>query len=348
MAEKIYGNRWKIINTIGEGGQGQVFKVKDINDESKTYVLKRLKNPKRIGRFKHEIETIEKLDHPNIVNLIDYDLENEKPYLVIEYCAGGELTFDKVLNLSTIERLTLFSTISKAIGYAHEKGVIHRDIKPANILLKDDEKTPVITDFGICFNTEEGFERLTETIEQVGARFYMAPEFANGRTTDEVTSQCDLYSLGKLLYWMFKGRIFDREDFIYEKDKDLRNFAGTDHSMHFIYEIFEKTIKHNPNDRLSDANELAKEIDKMSEVISKDGHYLDMNATQKCMFCANGNYETFAIPTDMYGRVGNLSDMFSYFQNKSDKSFCLVCENCGNIQFFTLSNTKQNSWKFNT
>lgn len=350
MTDKIYDKRWKVINPekpLGKGGQGITYLVEDLENDNKIYVLKRLKDKNRIERFRTEIDTIKNFNHPNIIKYQHSNLETAKPYHVTEYCAGGELTFEKVFKLSTIEKLSLFSTICKAIGYAHAnkpKSIIHRDIKPANILLRQDERIPIITDFGICFNTEEGLERLTETMEQAGARFYMAPELANGRTS-EITPRCDVYSLGKLLYWIFKGRIFDREDFIYDNENDLRNLSDIDPSMHFIYEIFEKTIKYNPNDRFSNANELAKEIDKTSEIISKDGHYLDINTPQKCMFCANGKYAVFAVPTDTYGKIGNISDPFHYFQNKSDKAFCLVCENCGNIQFFTLTNTKQNSWK---
>ncbi len=352
MTDKIYDKRWKVINfgkPLGKGGQGVTYLVEDLEDENKVYVLKRLINNNRIDRFKVEIETIEKFDHPNIVKYIHSNLETAKPYHVTEYCAGGELTFDKVSSLSIIEKLKLFSIICKAVGYAHSyqpNQIIHRDIKPENVLLKEDGKTPIITDFGICFNTEDGLERLTETVIQIGARYYMPPEFRDGRADkDEITPQSDVYSLGKLLYWIFRGRVMDREDFD-DNFWDIRKTNDTEHSLNFIHEIFAKTIVRNPEDRFSDANELAQEIDKMSEIIDGNGHYLDINIPHKCIFCANGKYGVFAIPTDTYGRVGNLSDMFSYFQKEKDKSFCLVCENCGNIQFFTLSNTKQNSWKF--
>lgn len=357
MAEKVYGNRWKTIETLGEGGQGQVFLVEDLENENKSYVLKRLKNNERINRFKSEIEAIKKLKHPNIVNLIDFDLENNKPYLVTDYCAGGELTFDKVSSFSTIEKLKLFSTICKAIGYAHENGIIHRDIKPANILLQSDEKTPVVTDFGICFNTDEGLERLTETIEQVGARFYMAPELRDGRAEDnKIIPESDVYSLGKLLYWMFRGRVMDRENFN-EKEWDLRNYKTFDHSMHFIYEIFEKTIILNSKisflnigyGRFTNAKELANDIDKIIYILEQKGRYLDINIPQKCIFCEIGKYEIFAIPINPNtGAVMNFSGSFpNLYSNNTygdPQSFCYVCNNCGNIQFFNRASIKGN-WK---
>ena len=279
MGKELFGDKWKIVNTIGEGGQGQVFKVEDTKNENNIYVLKKLKNVNRIDRFKSEIETIEKLIHPNIVNLIDFDLDNIKPYLVTDYCEGGELTFDKVSKLSAIERLKLFSTICNAIGYAHKRGIVHRDIKPANILLQADEKIPVVTDFGICFNTVEGLERLTETSEQAGSRFYMPPELADGRSED-VTPKADVYSLGKVLYWMFKGSIFDREETNDQKKYylpkwDLRNLPEFADSIHFIYEIFDQTISENPIDRLDDANQLSEAVEKIISILHNNGRFLD-------------------------------------------------------------------------
>jgi serine/threonine protein kinase len=344
MANKIFGGRWQIIEKIGEGGQGRVFRVRDLNDGHNEYVLKLLKNVDRIDRFRTEIETIEKLEHPNIAKLIDSNLIDARPYLVSEYCSGGDLSahFHKLSLVRPLELLSLFSTICKAIGYAHDSGTIHRDIKPANVLLKADEMSPVVTDFGICFNTQDGFERLTETNEQVGARYFMAPELADGRT-GSIYPSCDVYSLGKLLYWMINDRVFDREKFK-QYDWDLRKKPEYADSIHFIYEIFDKTIVENPSDRFENGNQLAKSVDKIIAILQKDGRFLDANIPSKCIFCGNGKYAVFAIPTSNYGNV-KLSDFFHQFQNKSEKAFCLVCENCGNIQFFSLLNAKQNSWK---
>lgn len=359
MTEKLYGNRWKKVGALGEGGQGQIFKVEDITDENKVFVLKKLKNITRIERFKGEIEAIKKLEHLNIVNLVDFNLEASKPYLVTEFYAGGELTFEKVSKFSTIEKLILFSNICKAVGYAHEKGIVHRDIKPANILLKEDNKTPVIADFGVCFNTEEGLERLTETMEQVGARFYMAPELRDGRADDDkVNAQSDVYSLGKLLYWMFRGKVMDRENFD-DREWDLRKADTFDHSLYFIQEIFENTIVKNPKrdvwsktgGRFTDANELAKAIDNVIYILKKDGKYLDINIPQKCVFCNIGKYKIYAVPTTYQTNyMTGLSGSFPDYPNphtENSSSFCLVCENCGNIQFFNKSMTKGTSWKMN-
>src|SRR3990170_1776153 len=88
----IFGGRWEIVESIGEGGQAQAFLVKDIRGDGLTvYVLKRLKKLERLERFKREIEAVRNLDHPNIVRLIDFDVDAPKPYLVTEYCSGSSL-----------------------------------------------------------------------------------------------------------------------------------------------------------------------------------------------------------------------------------------------------------------
>ncbi len=350
MANQIYGDRWRIIEPISEGGQAQVFKVEDIQDNNKIYVLKRLKNINRIERFRNEIESIKRLTHPNIVKLIESNLITDKPYLVTEFCVGGEVTFNETSKLSTIEKLILFSSICKAIGYAHENKIIHRDIKPANILFNE-RKMPVISDFGICFNSNEGFERLTETIEQVGARFFMAPELADGRS-DEITPRSDVYSLGKLLYWLVRGKVFDREKFSIG-DWDLRKDSKADHTINFIYEIFEKTIIENPQNRFEDANQLANEVDKIIEILEKNGHFLDISLTQKCLFCAKGEYEKFHDPLNLIDgeHYGNSREILLNYQltpqyvgNRKEILY-LICNHCGNIQIFRLEKLKNQTWK---
>ncbi len=345
MAEKIYGTRWKVIqeksvdkngkeilkdSSIGKGGQALVYLVEDVNTKEHTrYALKRLSDINRIDRFKVERDSIEKLQHPNIIKIVDSDVEGEKPYIVMEYCEGGDLSFDKISELHIVDILYIFLEICIAIGFSHENNIVHRDIKPENILFKDDIFTPIISDFGICFPTDSGFERLTiEDNRVVGTRFYMAPEFESGKVK-EIPKSSDVYSLGKLLYWMVTENVKTRENYLYEADKDLRNIFKNEHAFHFIYErIFEKTIKENPDDRFQDANELAKEVEKMIEDIENDARYLDIQLSQKCIFCKVGIYEFYSANPFVS------SDSFRLSESDIIDDFSCICNHCGNIQVF--------------
>src|ERR1051326_7089945 len=89
---KIYGGRWEIIEPLGQGGQAHTFLARDLRGEGDAhYPPMRLIDTNRLDRFKREVETIRNLNHENILRLIDFELEDEKPYLVSEFCAGKSL-----------------------------------------------------------------------------------------------------------------------------------------------------------------------------------------------------------------------------------------------------------------
>src|SRR5262249_40917227 len=164
-------------------------------------VLKRFRNPNRLQRYRSEVEAISRLSHPNSVKLIDYNLQSEPYYIVTEYCQGGCLNKAWLQDKTLLERLKVFQEICQGIAHAHANGVTHRDIKTQNIFLQNDGRR-VVGDFGICLL--EDSEAATETNEWPGARGFICPESETGERTD-VGPSCDVYGLGKLLYWMVSG-----------------------------------------------------------------------------------------------------------------------------------------------
>ncbi|MGC2237830.1 MAG: serine/threonine-protein kinase [Pyrinomonadaceae bacterium] len=371
---EVINSRWKITKPLtNDSGQAHTYKVQDLqNEDDKTEcVIKLLKkiNDKSLARFKREIEASLSLDHPNIVHVIDSQYEGaSEPYLVMEFCSGGELETKKIKNLSLIEKLKMFESICLAIAHAHaqDRTVIHRDIKPSNIFLRDPKtRTPVVGDFGICFfeESERTDERLTELREFVGAKNFRPPE-ADFGIIEDVKPSFDVYSLGKLLYWFLSnGDILVREHYNHQRF-DLRN-NDSEQSIHLAYEIFDKSIREEPTERYKNATEMFEDVRKLLEFIENDARFLDCNIPQKCIFCKEGKYEfekfpvvrgeivdykgasEYGIEYKTYdGRTWNGQFLTEY----SPKSLIARCNYCGNLQQFRLNNIQGNkdlsdNWK---
>jgi serine/threonine protein kinase len=189
----------------------------------------------------------------------------------------------------------------------------------------------VVGDFGLCY-FDEG-ERITLVGDAaVGPRMYMAPELAHGFAED-VTPRADAYSLGKVLYWMIAGRIFDREahrDSKFDLTKDQ-----TKPDLFFIYDLFDKTIVLDPLERLANASEVAEAVDSIIRRIEMNAHHIDLSAPQACNYCGVGFYKKVIdsppgkqnAQDHMYGMGINISTSNHYWM-------LLVCDYCGNVQWF--------------
>ena len=238
-------------------------------------------------RFQREVTAALGLEHPGIVKVVGYDLGHDPMYHVTPFYPRGHLSEQHVQTLPPAGRMSLFAQICRAIGYAHQDNVIHRDIKPENILVSEDG-SPVVTDFGLCFfhNSEE--ERATEAWRVVGSRFYTAPELEDGRAT-QVTPAADVYSLGKLLYWMFAGDIFEREKHK-EEAFDLRlREPRVAHAL--VYELLDKALLVKPAERFfQNGTQFAEAAETQAVRMSMEGHVLDLDVPQPCHYCRVGQY----------------------------------------------------------
>lgn len=208
-------NRFRVIEKIGSGGMGAIYKVFDTTLE-RNIVLKILSTSfnreKSMIRFQNEARALSRLSHSNIAKVYDFGvLADGQPYLAIEYVDG--VTLDRFLNeglaLKLSQLLEIFVEICDALDQAHREDVVHRDLKPSNIMLvfKGDKYSPVILDFGIAKiileNDEPGAQQLTKTGEIIGSPLYMSPEQASGLP---VTTRSDQYSLGCVLFYSLTGR----------------------------------------------------------------------------------------------------------------------------------------------
>lgn len=155
---------------------------------------------------------------------------------------------------NTPRGLALFREILLGVEAVHAAGIIHRDLKPANILLVND--VAKVADTGLCLIVGEN--RATPTDEAVGPRYYMAPELEHGRNLD-VDYRADLYSLGKLLYWLLSGGVnLPRESF---NDPDRRLWRMRSPGLEVFHRIFDKTLTTHRSSRFRSATALLSAFD---------------------------------------------------------------------------------------
>ena len=339
MCAKIYDERWKTIDDLPKGGQAYVYKVEDLSGVlSGTYVLKRLINTKRIPRFQDEIKALQSIDNEHILKIIDYNLDAKQPYLVTEYCDGGSLSdLQESLGQMEIEekfRIGLEICIGLNAVHHHDPPIYHRDLKPDNIYLRGDEKTVVIGDFGLCFIDDEG-ERQTLLDEAVGSRYYMHPELEDGGVV-EVKPYHDLYSLGKVFYWIFSdGKMFSREKHR-EIDYDLADSINGNHFYEHLYRLLDKMIVNDSSKAIHDVYSVGSELQTiqglMLNFFNPIGKKPDgQNIKQKCNYCGIGEY-IFHGGKD-YHRNWNF--LGPNLQTQEYWEF-LQCNHCGNVQMFKI------------
>ena len=203
---QIVKDRYEILEILGEGGMAFVYKARDTQLE-RLVAIKTLKpnyvnQETFVERFKREAKTAANLNHPNIVQIFDWGIEDE-PFFVMEYIEGNTLTSiiakNRTISLSDI--LFIGAQVSSGLYAAHEKGLVHRDIKPGNIMITPDGKVKV-TDFGIVSLQNEESD-ITKTGSILGTASYISPEQAQGKP---VSIESDLYSLGTVLYELITGK----------------------------------------------------------------------------------------------------------------------------------------------
>jgi serine/threonine protein kinase len=227
---------YHVIETIGEGGKGTVYKAEQREPLRRTVAIKIIKpgfdSRQIIARFESERQALARMDHPNIARVLDAGMtEGYRPYFVMEFVPGVPVTdFCDENHLTIRERLLVFIEICKAIAHAHTKALIHRDIKSRNVLafMQDGKPAVKVIDVGIAKAMTN--ERLTEHTfntsrgEVVGTYDSMSPEQVEG--SPDIDTRTDVYSLGVLLYELLSGaKPFDHETLARATDEELKRIV---------------------------------------------------------------------------------------------------------------------------
>jgi serine/threonine protein kinase len=209
------GQKYEIIRELGRGGAGVVYKAKQ-RYLDKVCAIKVLLSehlpPEQIARFHKEAVALSKLQHPNLISLLDFGVTDDHiPYMVMDFIDGSTLTdmIGKQRFLSPSLTVEVSIQLARAMSYAHHQGILHRDLKPGNVMIVYPQSrtslTAYILDFGIAKMAEDKKidSSLTKTGEVFGSPLYMSPEQAQGKRVDERT---DVYSLGCIMYEALSGR----------------------------------------------------------------------------------------------------------------------------------------------
>ncbi len=272
-----FAGRYQIIEELGIGGMGKVYKVLDKEVKAKI-ALKLIKpeiasDKKTIERFRNELKTARDISHKNICRMYDLNKEEGSYYITMEYVSGEDLKsfIHRSGRLTVTKAIDITNQICEGLTEAHRLGVVHRDLKPSNIMIDKDGNARIM-DFGIARSLES--KGITGAGVMIGTPEYMSPEQVEGKEIDQRT---DIYSLGVVLYEMVTGRVpFEGDTALTiavkhktEAPQDPREFNTqlSDDLSRVILKCLEK----DKNKRYQSAGKLLSQLNNLEKGISTTG-----------------------------------------------------------------------------
>ncbi|MBI3166875.1 MAG: serine/threonine protein kinase [Chloroflexi bacterium] len=271
MANNLFGKtiskRYVIEEMLGQGGMSAVYKGNDPNLK-RVVAIKVIhshlsSNPDFVQRFEEEAAAVAQLRHPGIIQVYDFNRDDDLYYMILEFVPGETIQDHlKRLNdggrkLSPIKAAEYMAGICDAVDYAHQRGMIHRDIKPANLMLTTTGQV-ILMDFGIAKIV--GGTRHTATGAVVGTAMYMSPEQIKGEQPDRRT---DIYSLGVTLFEMVSGRPpFEAESAMTLMMMHINDPVPNPKKLNpdvpdALVAVIQKALAKDPNDRYQTAAQMA-------------------------------------------------------------------------------------------
>lgn len=212
--ERIVAGRYRLLSKLSEGGMGSVWRAQHLDLDCPAAVKlldpRLAESPEALARFKREAQSAASLRSTNIVQILDFGLDNGVPYIAMELLQGQTLATKLTAqhHLPPQETAIILSQVARAVTWAHDMGIIHRDLKPGNIFLSNDAGEIVVKllDFGIAKPVTLGVGDVPVTITGmiVGTPQYMSPEQASGRGA--VDHRTDIWSFGIVAYECLTGQ----------------------------------------------------------------------------------------------------------------------------------------------
>jgi eukaryotic-like serine/threonine-protein kinase len=273
---------YEILNTLGAGGMGEVYRARDsrLNRDVAVKILPATfaRDPERLRRFQQEAQAVAALSHPNILAVHDFGEHEGSPYLVTE-CLEGETLRDRLRpGALPLRKSNEFGEqIARGLAAAHEKGIVHRDLKPENIFITRDGRVKIL-DFGLAKLTQPDGSVLSEAATMasqtgpgvvMGTVGYMSPEQVKGQPADH---RSDLFSFGTILYEMLSGKRAFQGDSSVETmtailKQDPPELTETNRAVPPALErIVRHCLEKNPDERFQSASDIAFNLSNLSEV----------------------------------------------------------------------------------
>ena len=266
LVGKVIGNRYEILEKIGEGGMATVYKAR-CNILKRYVAVKVLRDEfitdeEFIKRFNTEAQAAASLTHPNIVSIFDVGHEENIYYIVMELVQGK--TLKEIINEDGVLpwkwSVNIAIQVASALETAHKNNIVHRDIKPHNIMITEDGIAKV-TDFGIAKAVSNS--TITAFGTTIGSVHYFSPEHARGGYTD---AKSDIYSLGVVMYEMLTGRVpFDADTPVsialkHMQEKPVEPMKLNPSIPYAVNKIIMKAMEKDTSLRYQNATEMLKDL----------------------------------------------------------------------------------------
>lgn len=315
-----------------------LIKLMEADDPTNLGALKVLHQPteernasKATERMKREIDTLSSIDHPNILKILDHNIDSG--WFVSEYHPNG--TLDSQLNLFKGNLKASLEALRPLVGgveVLHGKGLVHRDIKPGNIFVASDGRL-VLGDMGLVFFTDEGRTRISDTYENVGSRDWM-PAWAMGMKIEDINPTFDIYSLAKVLWSMVSNKKIMRLWYYNEDDFNLEKLFPAYQSMKWANWLISKCIVEHENSCLPEVSLFLHFVNEVLFAIQVGAYVIEQGAVWPCNVCGLGEYRCIIDRNPAEQRNFGLNPA-------GDQRFKIfACIRCGNVQLFSVPTSK--------